>query len=144
MEKHEWSVDDLTHKAERYCATSEHCCYEVRLKLQQWGAEYHQIDSIITHLIKERYIDEERYCQAFAHDKLLYQGWGRIKIQAHLMAKHLPELFIQQALNNLDEIEYYRILNRIIQQRKNDSRERIIRFCMQRGFTYDEINQLLK
>jgi regulatory protein len=81
---------------------------------------------------------------------LLYQGWGRRKIQAALFAKFLPSSIIDQALESIDETEYFDTLKRIIATKKrsikaNDSqaREKMIRFCMQRGFTYDEIGDLV-
>ena len=80
MANHEWSLEELKHKAEAYCAGAEHCCSELNNKLLQWGASYEHINLIIMHLKKHDYINEERYCRAFAHDKLLYQGWGRVKI----------------------------------------------------------------
>ena len=150
MAKHEWSLDELKYKAEAYCATAEHCPSELAIKLQQWGASHNDIATIITHLKDLHYINEERYCCAFAHDKLLYHGWGRIKIQAALYAKHLPSNHIQTALDTLDQTEYIDTLKRVITTKKraiksNDpmAREKLIRFCLQRGFTYDEIEQLL-
>ena len=150
MANHEWSLDELRHKAEAYCASAEHCSYEVSNKLQQWGANTEAIASIIAHLKSQRYIDDERYCRAFAHDKLLYQGWGRLKIQAALYAKHIATSYINQALDTIDPTEYLNTLKRIIATKKraiksNDpmAREKLIRFCLQRGFTYDEILPLL-
>lgn len=150
MVKHEWSTDELKHKAEAYCATAERCASEVTIKLQQWGATEQQIDHIVAHLKAQRYIDDERYCRAFAHDKVLYQGWGRIKIRAALFVKHLPANHIQTALDSIDEIEYFDILRRVIATKKRAikssnpmAREKLIRFCLQRGFTYDEIEQLI-
>jgi regulatory protein len=150
MEKHEWSLDELKNKAEAYCASAEHCPSELSIKLQQWGASHDEIADIIAHLKNLHYINEERYCCAFAHDKLLYQGWGRIKIQRALYAKYLPPNHIQTALDTLDKTEYIEILKRVITTKKraiksNDpmAREKLIRFCLQRGFTYDEIEQLL-
>jgi regulatory protein len=150
MAKHEWSLDELRHKAEAYCASAEHCSYEVSNKLQQWGANTEAIASIIAHLKSQRYIDDERYCRAFAHDKLLYQGWGRLKIQAALYAKHIATSYINQALDTIDPTEYLNTLKRIIATKKRTikssdpmAREKLIRFCLQRGFTYDEILPLL-
>jgi regulatory protein len=150
MANHEWSLDELRHKAEAYCASAEHCSYEVSNKLQQWGANAEAIASIIAHLKSQRYIDDERYCRAFAHDKLLYQGWGRVKIQAALIAKHLPSTYIQQALDDINQEDYTNSLTRAVATKKraiksNDpmAREKLIRFCLQRGFTYDEILPLL-
>ena len=150
MANHEWSLDELKSKAEAYCATAEHCPSELTTKLQQWGANPDDIEDIIAHLKAQRYINEERYCRAFAHDKVLYQGWGRVKIRAALYAKHLPANDIQIALDSLDETEYFDTLKRVMATKKraiksNDpmAREKLIRFCLQRGFTYDEIETLL-
>ena len=150
MANHEWSLGQLRAKAEAYCASAEDCCSEVRLKLQQWGATAEQIEHIVVHLQKEHFIDELRYCNAFVHDKLLYQGWGRMKLRAGLQAKHLPNSAIDFALENIDESEYFRILNHVIISKRrtiksNDPqlREKLIRFCLQRGFTYEEIRRYI-
>lgn len=150
MAKNEWSLAQLTAKAEAYCAAAEHCISEVNNKLLQWEATSEQAEHIIAHLIKGKYIDEERYCQAFTHDKVLYQGWGRIKIRAALYAKHLSSIHITQALDSLNEDEYIDTLKRVIATKKraiksNDpmAREKLIRYCLQRGFTYEEISEHL-
>lgn len=150
MANHEWSLDELKHKAEAYCATAEHCNAEIVMKLQQWGAQSEQIEDILLHLATQRYIDEARYCHAFAHDKVRYQGWGRIKVRAALFAKHLPSSLINQAIADIDENEYFDVLKRVIDTKKRVinskdpmAREKLIRFCLQRGFTYDEISDLV-
>ncbi len=147
MVKHEWSLADLRNKAETYCASAEHCIWDVRQKLRQWGATNEDTESIIAHLQAERFVDELRYCQAFVHDKLLYQGWGRMKMRAQLQAKHLPTAAIEQALNEIDRDTYMSVLTRVLATKKrsiksadSQAREKLIRFAMQRGFTYDEIN----
>ena len=150
MVNHEWSLDELKHKAEAYCAIAERCCSEVSNKLMQWGAKPDEIDQILDYLQSSRYIDEARYCSAFSHDKVRYQGWGRMKIRAALYAKQLPSTVIRDALHSLDESEYFDVLQRVVATKKraiksNDpmAREKLIRFLLQRGFTYDEIEQIL-
>lgn len=151
MVNHEWSLAQLTAKAEAYCAAAEHCIFDVRQKLQQWGATEEQIKDILTHLEEARFVDEQRYCCAFIHDKLLYQGWGCMKMRAQLQAKHLPSAAIKQALDGMDKEVYQATLEKIIigKQRslKNNDphlREKIIRFCLQRGFTYEEITAYIR
>jgi len=143
MANREWSMAELQSKAEAYCAAAEHCVYDVQTKLRQWEASPEQSERIINHLLDAKYIDEARYCHAFAHDKLLYQGWGRMKIRAALQAKHLPADSICIALEDIDEIEYFRILERVIRQKKNARPEQVIRFCLQRGFTLGEIKRFV-
>lgn len=141
MANREWSMEQLRTKAESYCAKAEHCCYDVRIKLMQWGATNSQCDEIIQHLYIHKYIDDVRYCHAFVHDKLLYQGWGRIKLSTQLRAKGLPNSAINHAIQHIDEQKYMKVLRHLIQQRCRNNTEQLIRFCMQRGFTYDEINR---
>ena len=150
MANHEWSMDQLRAKAEAYCAVAERCCYDIRLKLQQWGATADQTEQIETHLQTAHFVDEQRYCQAFAHDKLLYQGWGRMKIRAGLQAKHLPSDAIARAIADIDEQAYQEVLEKVIDSKKRSLkssdpqvREKLIRFCLQRGFTYEEISDNL-
>ena len=150
MVNHEWSSDELKYKAEAYCTKAERCSSEVNNKLLKWGAKPSVIEEIISHLIAQRYIDEARYCHAFTHDKVIYQGWGRVKIRTALLTKHLPSQLIKQALDAINQEDYLNTLKRIITTKKrtiksNDpmAREKLIRFCLQRGFTYDEINELV-
>lgn len=134
---------ELLSKAEAYCAQAEHCVSEMRDKLRVWGATSAQADEVTERLTDEKYIDEARYCRAFVHDKLLYQGWGRMKMRAALQAKHLPSTYIAAALEDIDENEYFRILEKVVQKKKG-SPEQVIRFCMQRGFALNEIKHLIK
>lgn len=166
--------DEFRSRAEAYCARAEHCAEEVRTKLYAWSCPSEYIDSIIAHLYDSHFLDDARYCHAFAHDKLLYQQWGKIKIQAHLQAHRLPSSAIQEALNSIDETEYNRILRSLISQKsrslrsssrttpeptdynphistspdscrsaQDPQRDRLIRFLMQRGFSYSDILSVL-
>ena len=150
MANHEWSLVALRSKAEAYCAGAEHCVWEVKQKLQQWGASCEQTEQVIAHLQAERFVDERRYCQAFVHDKLLYQGWGRMKMRAQLQARHLPSQAIEQALNDIDEDTYRSVLAPVLETKKRSikstdpqAREKLIRFALQRGFTYEEISSIM-
>ena len=48
MVNREWSLEQLRAKAEAYCAAAEHCCYDMHLKLQQWGATAEQAEQIVS------------------------------------------------------------------------------------------------
>lgn len=144
MENNAWSPDELRNKAQIYCARSEHCESEVREKLKQWGCHANLIDEIISQLKQNNYINSQRYIDAFVHDKLAYQGWGRYKIGMMLRTKNEPEALIQKSLDSIDENEYIRILEKVIKKKKGATREQVARFCLQRGFLWEEIQPLLK
>ena len=139
MENREYSLQELTSRAETYCARAEHCAYEVRTKILAWGGTPEQAETIISHLYDNHYLDDARYCRAYTHDKLLYQHWGKVKIRAMLQARQLPAAEMQSALQNIDETEYNPILLAVLATKKNAPREAQIRFLLQRGFEYANI-----
>ena len=152
-------LNTLKYKAESYCVTAERCRQDVALKLRQWLSNSPQDDptsnsdsvltTIIAHLYEAGYLDDARYCRAFVHDKLTYQGWGRVKIQYMLRAKHLPSEAIDAAMAEIDEEEYNKVLTHVAEQFIRLNRKKyaanpacLYRFLAQRGFTSEEIKKI--
>ena len=144
MEKHELSLAEWLDKAEAYCARAEHCAADVRRKLYEWSAPEELFDEIMEDLYQNDFLNDARFCNAYVHDKVAYQSWGRIKIQAGLRALELPEKDIREALENIDETAYFSNLRTLIASRKSDSEDKRLRFLLQRGFTYEEIKKCSK
>ena len=66
------------------CARREYCCADIAEKLRKKGASTEETEVLIDRLIDEGYINEGRYARAFVHDKILYNGWGRVKVKQQL------------------------------------------------------------
>jgi len=141
MTNHELSKLEALDKAEAYCARCEHCAADVRRKLYEWGVPSAWFDEIEAHLYDADFLNDERFCHAYVHDKVAYQCWGRMKIQAGLQALHLPGAAIREALEEIDEETYLANLRSLIAQRRNDPEEKRLRFLLQRGFSYEEIQK---
>ena len=153
MAKTELSKLEWLAKAQAYCARAEHCAADVRRKLYEWGLQDAEIkdfspeegldiaDFIEENLYSDNFLDDARFCAAYVHDKVEYQSWGRLKIQAGLRALQLPESEISQALKNIDEIAYFSNLRKLIRSRSADSEDKRLRFLSQRGYTFDEIRK---
>jgi regulatory protein len=141
MANRELSKAEWLDKAEAYCAKSEHCVADVRRKLHEWGAPADLFDEIEEKLYTNDFLNDARFCHAYVHDKVEYQAWGRLKIQAGLRALQLPEKDIRAALEELNEEKYRDNLRTLIAQRKSDSEDKRLRFLLQRGFTYEEIKK---
>ena len=140
MAKTELSKLEWLAKAQAYCARAEHCAADVRRKFYEWGLNDAEIvDSIEQNLYADNFLNDRRFCEAYVHDKVAYQSWGRLKIQASLRALQLPESEIRSALENIDEAAYFDNLRKLIRARKTDSEDKRLRFLLQRGFTYEEI-----
>lgn len=141
MANRELSKRDWCNKAEAYCAKSEHCAADVRRKLYEWGAPAEIAEFIEQNLYANDFLNDARFCAAYVHDKVAYQSWGRLKIQAGLRALQLPESEISQALKNIDETVYFGNLRKLIHSRSSDSEDKRLRFLSQRGYTFDEIRK---
>ena len=140
MAKTELSKLEWLAKAQAYCARAEHCAADVRRKFYEWGLQDAEIaDFIEQNLYADNFLNDRRFCEAYVHDKVAYQSWGRLKIQASLRALQLPESEIRAALENIDETAYFDNLRKLIRARKSDSEDKRLRFLLQRGFTYEEI-----
>lgn len=92
--------------AERYCSGAEHCCAEVKAMLERHKVEADDIALILKHLVKEGYVDEVRYADAFVHDKVRFAKWGRVKIAQALWQKRIPQDVADETLSHIDEDEY--------------------------------------
>ena len=139
MENRELSKREWLDKAEAYCAKAEHCAADVRRKLYEWGAPSEIFGFIEENLYANDFLNDARFCHAYVHDKVAFQSWGRLKIQAGLHALDLPESEIRKSLDEIEENTYFANLRSLIASRRSDSPEKLLRFLAQRGFTYEEI-----
>lgn len=132
-------TDALLSRAQRYCATAERCTYEVSMLLGRLGATTEQTDAVIDKLQQQSYINDARYCQAFVHDKVAFQAWGRLKIIMGLRAKHLPDELIDNAIAAIDGQAYNANIRKLILSKRDQDRQKQLRFMLQRGYTFDDL-----
>lgn len=131
---------DLLDRAQRYCSTAEHCPADVEQLLFRYGATREQTNEVIGILVKQNFIDTARYCRAFVHDKVAFQGWGRMKIIMGLRAKRLPDALIDEAISGIDQSTYNANIRKLLQSKRGQDKQKQLRFMLQRGFTIDELH----
>ena len=133
------------------CAQAEHCQQEMRDKMRRWELDETTQNRIVARLIKERYIDDERYARAFVKDKIRYNKWGRRKVQQALWLKHIDTDIQQRVLDEIDEKEYLDVLRPLLKQKRKSIKaesdyelnQKLVRFALGRGFGFDIIRQCL-
>lgn len=133
------------------CAQAEHCQQEMRDKMRRWELDEMVQNRIIARLVKERYIDDERYARAFVKDKIRYNKWGRRKVQQALWQKHIDSDIQQRVLDEIDEKEYLDVLRPLLKQKRKsikaasdyEQNQKLVRFALGRGFGFDIIRQCL-
>lgn len=139
-------------KAEHYCAYQERSQQEVRDKLYEWGLHSLAVENIISRLIGDNFLNEERFAKAYAVGKFKQKGWGRIKIKQGLKFKRVPEVLIKKALKMIDGDEYLNALHKILSKKaalttEKDSfkrRYKLQQYALSRGFENDLVADVLK
>ncbi len=102
-------------KIRRYCAYQERSHLEVRNKLYEYGLRSFEVGDIITDLIAEGYLSEERFAKVFAGGKFRMKKWGRVKIVNALELKGVSRNCISIALTEIDDDSYQRTLRNLLE-----------------------------
>lgn len=146
-----YSKDEALQKAKHFCAYQERCHSEVKEKLYSLGQYKKDVDELLSELISENYLNEERFAILFAGGKFRIKQWGRIKIKYALKQKQISEYCIKKALNAIDDAEYSRTLEKLFEQKlktlkleKNTfiKKRKLQDHLMQKGFESDLIREL--
>ncbi|MDB5288498.1 MAG: RecX family transcriptional regulator [Mucilaginibacter sp.] len=139
-------------KAQHYCAYQERSQQEVRNKLYEWGLWTAAIENIISKLIEENYLNEERFAKAYVRGKFNQKSWGKIKIKQGLQLKNVSSPLIKKALMTIDIDDYMATLTRIIEKKANalteknahKRRYKLQQYALSRGFETDLAAEVLK
>ena len=133
------------------CARSEHCQHDLTEKMRRWEMSDEAQARVMQRLVSERYVDDERYARAFVRDKIKYNKWGRRKVEQALWQKRIDDDIRQRVLGEVDDEEYLSVLRPLLKQKRRSTKaesdyeqnQKLVRFALSRGFTYDIIRQCI-
>ena len=147
----EISEQQAFQKLAALCARGEHCQHDAQEKMRQWGLGEEAQARVLERLLKERYIDDERYTRAFVRDKVRYNQWGRRKVEQALWLKQIDKATARQVLDEVDDEEYIDILKPLLKQKRRSTKAandyelnmKLMKWALGRGFTMDIIRQCI-
>jgi len=140
-------------KAKHYCAYQERCHSEVRDKLYSVGLHRSQVEQVLTQLIEEDYLNEERFAIVYAGGKFRIKSWGKEKIKYALKQKQISEYCIKKALASIPASEYNKTFTAVaskklatLKSEKNIfiKKKKLKDYLQQKGFEIKLINDYLK
>ena len=139
-------------KLSALCARSEHCQQDMLDKMRQWGIDENEQAEVMARLLKERFVDDERFTRAFVNDKVHYAKWGRRKIEQALWMKRIDEQLARSVLDDVPDEDYVAILRPALKQKRRSTKAaseyemtmKLIKFALSRGFTMDIIRQCME
>lgn len=111
------SKEQALQKAKQYCAYQERCHNEVKEKLYSLGMHKNEVNELLSELISENYLNEERFAIQFAGGKFRIKQWGRIKIKHALKYKQVSDYCIKKALASISETDYRDTLQKLFNQK---------------------------
>jgi regulatory protein len=129
-------------KATSLCSAREQCISDIRLKAPSWGLEGEDIDRLVEYLLKEKYIDEQRYANAFTRERFNIEKWGKVKITSHLKFKGIASEIISNALESIDPETYLKTIRGLIAsarlrteaRNKFDMKAKLMRYGLSKGY----------
>jgi len=142
--------DYILSKVRGFCAYQERCISEIALKLKFWKVSQKHAEKIIGVLIREDYLNEERFARSFAGGKFRNNHWGKTKIIYELEKRQVPDLIIQIGLEEIDEKEYAGTLKELLKRKNREIREtdplkrkqKLIAYGIQKGYHYGLVKQI--
>ena len=100
-------------KAKYYCAYQERSHAEVKKKLYGFGLYKNEVEILLSQLIEENYLNEERFAIAFAGGKFRIKQWGKTKIKYELKMRQISDYNIKKALSQIEEEDYLKTLQKL-------------------------------
>ncbi|MEQ6121769.1 RecX family transcriptional regulator [Reichenbachiella sp. MALMAid0571] len=139
-------------KLANYCAYQERSQKEVRNKLYETGLCKDEIEEIISELISENFLNEERFAKAFIGGKFRIKKWGKNKILMAIRQYDISDYCIKKGLQEIDSDDYINTLEQIITA-KNDNltennvfvkRNKLAKYAMSKGYEAELVWDFLK
>jgi regulatory protein len=110
MKKVRIGKEQAIQRIRHYCAYQERAQQEVRDKLYELGMTMDEVEEIMSDLIAENFLNEERFATQFAGGHFRIKGWGKVKIQHALQQKRVSSYNIKIGLKAIDEDAYIKTL----------------------------------
>ncbi|HEX4956793.1 MAG TPA: regulatory protein RecX [Lacibacter sp.] len=132
MYRKQLTKEQALQKAKHYCAYQERCHSEVKEKLYSFGLRKTEVEELLTQLIDENYLNEERFAVQFAGGKFRMKQWGRVKINYELKQKQVSAYCIKKALKAIDEEAYAETLTKLAQEKLKSLRSETNHFIKKR------------
>jgi len=111
------SKEQALPKIKQYCTYQERCHAEVKEKLYAFGLYKKDVEQLMSQLIEENYLNEERFAIQYAGGKFRMNQWGRIKIKYALKQKQVSDYCIKKALKEINESDYKKTLQKLVEQK---------------------------
>ena len=141
---------DALEKLKKYCAYQERCQMEVRKKAYSYGLSSEEAESVITHLIRENFLNEQRFAEAYVRGKYKFKRWGRKKLELELKSRQVTSYCIKKGMAQIEPAIYFSNLVHLTEKRlpltkgKNQAiiKQKLFRHLLGKGYEGNLIEEV--
>ncbi len=145
--KKSYTVQEIQQKIAQYCVYQDRCHKEVEEKIKSYDLIPEAREMILLNLMKDNFLNEERFAKSFARGKFRIKHWGKNRIVNELKMRDISSYNIKTALKEIDEKEYINTIYKITENRNNvisesnpyKRKKKLIDFLLRKGFETDLI-----
>ncbi len=146
-EKKSFTFEEIKQKIVNYCVYQDRCHAEVEQKMREFLLIPEAKEEILLYLIKENYLNEERFTRSYVRGNFYMKKWGRNKIKVNLLQKGISEKLIIKAYGEIDDNEYLAAIKTILEKiiptfkglKEYQKKQKAIKYLLSKGYEYDLI-----
>ncbi|MDF2932696.1 MAG: RecX family transcriptional regulator [Chryseobacterium sp.] len=150
-EKKLFTFDEIKQKLVNYCVYQDRCHAEVEQKMREFVLIPEAKEEILLYLMKENYLNEERFTRSYIRGKFNIKQWGKNKIKIHLKQKGITEKLITKSFDEIDDEDYLKIIKKLYENHFSkqkglqvyQKKSKTIKYLLSRGFEYENILQVI-
>lgn len=139
-------------KLQRYCAYQDRCHQEVRSKLIELGMYGMDLEEIISDLIGDNFLNEERFAKSYVGGKFRVKHWGRVRIRQELKKRNISAYCIKKGMAEIEEEDYLKTLEHVLTKKRASLKQRdkfkkngeLAKYAMNKGFESNLVWALIK
>ncbi|MBB6331501.1 regulatory protein [Chryseobacterium sediminis] len=147
MEKKSYTFEEIKQKLVNYCVYQDRCHAEVEQKMREFLLIDEAKEEIILYLLKENYLNEERFTRSYIRGKFYIKHWGKTKIKMNLKQKQISERLINSCFDEIDDSDYENTIRKIFEGyyskqiglKEYQKKTKTIKHLMSKGFEYEKI-----
>ena len=152
QEKKLFPFQEIKQKLVNFCVYQDRCHTEVEQKMKEFVLIPEAKEEIILYLIKENYLNEERFAKSFTRGKFYIKKWGKNKIKQQLRLKGISDKLIAISFSEIDDLDYQLTIRELIEKllptynglKDYQRKQKLIKFLMSKGYEFEMIQNELK
>ncbi len=151
IEKKVYTFDEIKQKIVNYCVYQDRCHSEVEKKMREFALIPEAKEEIILYLLKENYLNEERFTRSYIRGKFYIKNWGKNKIEVQLKIKGISKKLIASCFDEINEQDYLKTIKRLYENYSSKINStnhhqvqfKTVKYLIGRGFEYESILEVI-